>query len=260
MKREIAAAERLGEDLDSHSSPSASDVTTFVRALVGSDLATTEHFEKDVYLEGIIAKPWGHEYRVYADLLYDVWKLSISPGERTSTHCHPRKETALLCLSGRGRVMRLNREYEIAAGDMVTLRKGVFHATENIGDEPLELIEVETPRNKLDLVRVVDKYGRQGQRYETHTVAGAIAQLEPVAQVSGAKLRALSLHHVYGLEVVSGAELVGRGHGDVLFAVSLSLRDAFKHDIRVVRAEGFLAGLRTDPSELYLVITRQLRA
>jgi mannose-6-phosphate isomerase-like protein (cupin superfamily) len=257
LEREVATAMPwLRDDVEASSSPSASDVMTFARALPDSDLSTTEHFEKDVYLDGIIPKPWGHEYRVYADLLYDVWKLSIDPGERTSTHCHPRKETALLCLSGKGRVQRLSRQYDISIGDVVLLRKGVFHATENIGDEPLELIEVETPRNKLDLVRVKDKYGRQGQGYETRTIDGPIASMASVVHTSAGKLRSLSLHHAYKLEVVRGAELVGHDD-DVLFAVSLSLRQAFTHDIRVVTGQGSLGGLRTDPIEPYLVIRRR---
>jgi mannose-6-phosphate isomerase-like protein (cupin superfamily) len=259
VERELATAVPwLADDIES-SSPCASDVMTFARALPDSDLTTSEHFDKDVYLDGIIPKPWGHEYRVYADLLYDVWKLSIDPGERTSTHCHPRKETALLCLSGKGRIQRLNRQHEVSTGDMVLLRKGVFHATENIGNEPLELIEVETPRNKLDLVRVRDKYGRQGQGYETRTIDGPIASMASVLHTPAGKLRSLSLHHAYQLEVVSSAELAERDHGDVLFAVSLSLRQAFAHEIRVLAGHGSLSDIRSEPAEPYLVIRRRTR-
>lgn len=259
VERELATVVPwLADDIEASSSPSSSDVMTFARALPDSDLTTSEHFDKDVYLDGIIPKPWGHEYRVYADLLYDVWKLSIDPGERTSTHCHPRKETALLCLSGRGRIQRLSRQHEVSTGDMVLLRKGVFHATENIGDTPLELIEVETPRNKLDLVRVRDKYGRQGQGYETRTIDGPIASMTSVLHTPAGKLRSLSLHHAYQLEVVSSSELAGHDD-DVLFAVSLSLRQAFAHEIRVVSGRASLSRIQSEPAEPYLVIRRRAR-
>jgi mannose-6-phosphate isomerase-like protein (cupin superfamily) len=256
MNAELATAKSWrGDELEVRSSPSATDVLTFVQALSDSDLSTTEHFEKDLYLEGIISKPWGHEYRVYADILYDVWKLSIAPGECTSTHCHPRKETALLCLAGEGRVQRLGREYDISEGDVVMLRKGVFHATENVGASPLELVEVETPRNKLDLVRVRDRYGRAGTRYETKTVEGPIATLECLTSSSAAKLRTLSLHHAYEFCVVDSSAAVAECEERLVFAVSLSLVQAFSHEIKVV-AQSDARRLSEESGGPYLLILR----
>src|SRR5437660_10465441 len=36
-----------------------------------------EHFHTDRYLDNVIPKPWGLEFRVYADQLYDIWKLTL---------------------------------------------------------------------------------------------------------------------------------------------------------------------------------------
>ena len=129
-----------------------------------------EDFVKDAYLNDFIPKPWGHEYRVYIDNLYDIWKLTIKPGHMTSTHCHPRKETVLICLAGHGRLRSSAGEQTVKSGDYVHIKKGAFHSTENIGNNDLDLVEVEMPRNKFDLVRVGDHYGRATKKYESEAL------------------------------------------------------------------------------------------
>lgn len=127
----------------------------------------TENFEKDTYLNGLIKKPWGCEYRIYADNLYDVWRLHLNPNSKTSMHCHPRKDTMLLCLEGNGVTTFLDgHEIKLSQGETIFIKKGVFHSTK-AGTQGLSLIEVENPRNKFDLIRFEDSYGREKQKYET---------------------------------------------------------------------------------------------
>lgn len=215
--------------------PSLLDVNTFVRQDWGT-LFSSEDFGEDGYLDELIEKPWGHEYRVYADTLYDVWKLTLGVGHATSTHCHPRKETALLCLSGEGRVRLLDREYTIRAGNLVRFGKGVFHATENIGTVPLELIEVETPRNKLDLVRVKDRYGRSGSRYETDSSAGNLELLDELPHAPGAKLRPRTLDGRFQFAMLDSQELYHSNSNGLVFAVSLAVRAALQQRIDIIVA------------------------
>jgi mannose-6-phosphate isomerase-like protein (cupin superfamily) len=99
-----------------------------------------ERFESDLYLDNVIPKPWGLEFRVFADNLYDIWKLTLFPGMSTSMHCHPRKETALVCLGGTGCISFATESYAISAGTIAYIPKGVFHATENQGSSNLELL------------------------------------------------------------------------------------------------------------------------
>src|SRR5579875_361362 len=78
----------------------SSDTSMFQQALQDLNMSLrSEQFDTDSYLDGLIEKPWGHEYRIYSDNFYDVWKLCIMPGYATSTHCHPRKER--LCCASR---------------------------------------------------------------------------------------------------------------------------------------------------------------
>ncbi|OTP93517.1 hypothetical protein B6D16_12545 [Gilliamella apicola] len=84
----------------------------------------SENFEKDTYLNGLIKKPWGFEYRIYADNFYDVWRLHINPNSKTSMHCHPRKDTVLLCLGGNGATVFLdNKKIELFEGKKVFIKK-----------------------------------------------------------------------------------------------------------------------------------------
>lgn len=77
------------------------DISELVQGLLLGSISS-ENFEKDTYLNGLIKKPWGFEYRIYADNLYYIWWLHINPNVRTSMHCHPRKDTVLLCLEKNG--------------------------------------------------------------------------------------------------------------------------------------------------------------
>jgi mannose-6-phosphate isomerase-like protein (cupin superfamily) len=169
----------------------------------------SEDFAKDSYLNEFIPKPWGHEYRVYIDNLYDIWKLTLTPGHRTSTHCHPRKDTVLLCLAGVGELKSATGEQTVRRGQTVHIKKGAFHSTANIGDEDLDLIEIETPRNKFDLVRVGDHYGRTATQYESEGLnVHALPPLAPVEFDKIALLRKTDLFGKYRFSLNSYANLV----------------------------------------------------
>ena len=53
--------------------------------------------------------------------------------------------------------------------DKVSIRKGFFHSTKSISQSGTFLFEIETPNDKLDLVRLRDNYGREGKPYEDST-------------------------------------------------------------------------------------------
>ena len=50
--------------------------------------------------------------------------------------------------------------------DGLTLEKEVFHSTKALSPDGIEIIEIETPPNKTDLVRLNDSYGRECHGYE----------------------------------------------------------------------------------------------
>lgn len=160
---------------------SKSDILT-ISGNIGHLQFRAEPPDQDSYLNGFIMKPWGHEYRIYCDYLFDIWKLAILPGESTSMHCHVRKDTVLICMSGHGTTSFLTGEaVPVSPGKCVYIGRGVFHRTQADEDGPLDLIEVENPRNKFDLIRIGDDYGRTAKAYEPN--ASSHENLEPMQSV-----------------------------------------------------------------------------
>jgi mannose-6-phosphate isomerase-like protein (cupin superfamily) len=114
----------------------------------------------------IVEKPWGYEYLAYQNDDVALWVLHIRKGQSTSMHCHPRKTTGLIVLSGKVKVSFLADERYLTGIDKVMIRRGLFHSTIALTDDVV-LLELETPPDKEDLVRLSDLYGRAGKAYET---------------------------------------------------------------------------------------------
>jgi mannose-6-phosphate isomerase-like protein (cupin superfamily) len=233
----VSLGERINQQLSNQSIRAAlseTDMQRFLEATSsGTETLQGEQFNSDLYLDEVISKPWGLEFRVFADNFYDVWKLTLLPGKSTSMHCHPRKETSLLCLGGKGRITFVNVAHTISVGDVVHIPKGVFHATENIGDSTLELVEVESPRNKFDLVRIADRYGRSGKRYEQETLQYEVPDMQSLVYSSGAKLRNKCHQNRFRFGVKGALELICRETPGLMFVVPLSLKNAFLQNIQV---------------------------
>jgi mannose-6-phosphate isomerase-like protein (cupin superfamily) len=234
---------------------STSDETVLIDSLLRAQTSLqAEQFDSAVheYLDEVIPKPWGYEFRVYANDFYDVWKLCLFPGEGTSVHCHPRKETALLCLAGSGRMRLLDSEHDVTRGSVVFVGKGVFHSTTNTGADDLHLVEAEVPRNKFDLIRLCDRYGRQGSQYETDRVKDA-AVLHPGFLTPHSKLRATVPRDGFRFGIRAGLDLITRPDPHLLFAVALSITDAIDHTITVLPAS--ITRRVVTHEQLYLTIS-----
>jgi mannose-6-phosphate isomerase-like protein (cupin superfamily) len=115
----------------------------------------------------VVKKPWGFEYLVYSDDNMGIWYLHINHEESTSMHCHPNKKTGLILLRGVAELSFLNESRFLTVPAKITIREGVFHSTKALSDNGIGLFEVECPNNKVDLVRLRDKYGRRKSTYET---------------------------------------------------------------------------------------------
>ena len=122
--------------------------------------------QPDTYRDRVVIKPWGYEFLVFENNLVAVWLLYIKKGFSTSMHCHPQKKTSLILLSGNAmNITFLHRRY-LKGGDAIIIEKEVFHSTKSLSDDGVFLLEIETPPNKTDLVRLEDRYGRELSGYE----------------------------------------------------------------------------------------------
>lgn len=127
-------------------------------------------FVPKVARSGFIKKPWGWEYILIESKSVLVSYLSIDPMKSTSLHCHPTKITGYIVLDGSVEVEFLSGFKDFIAGDSVNFRPGLFHRT-TAGLNGAIVLEIESPADKMDLVRLEDFSGRSDSQYETELCA-----------------------------------------------------------------------------------------
>lgn len=142
--------------------PSASDLVNLSRTRTQTEKASSSPVD---YRRIVVKKPWGYEYLFCQTSAAACWLLSIDQGQKTSIHCHVLKKTALIVLRGAAVSSTLDGDYPLEAGDGIILHPRVFHSTRATAPGTW-VMEIETPVQKDDLVRLSDAYGRQGTAYE----------------------------------------------------------------------------------------------
>jgi len=191
--------------------------------------ALNEQVGAEPHLDEIIRKPWGYESRVFVDDFVDAWHLAIRGGHRTSMHAHPRKLTQLLCLAGTGRTESLAGAVPVRPGTVVRIHAGAFHSTVADPGEALHLIEVETPRNKFDLIRLRDAYERHATAYETTlegdgaAAGGSPAPLRRISYLPHTRLRDSSPEGRFWFAIRAGMDLYYRPRAEDLFHIPIGV-------------------------------------
>ncbi len=126
------------------------------------------------YRDVIVKKPWGYEYLVFENEHVAIWMLQIVRKRKTSMHCHPRKRTGLILLSGEANFHHLDGSIPLNRMSAVNIDASTFHSTEAssllpihpVSEDGIWVMEIETPPLKEDLCRMSDSYGRAGETYE----------------------------------------------------------------------------------------------
>lgn len=118
------------------------------------------------YRNIVVVKPWGYEFLAFENKDVAVWFLHVEKGHSTSMHCHPKKKTALTVLAGQALCNTFYNRNFLDGIDGLVIEAGVFHSTQALSSGGIDLIEVESPPCKTDLVRLRDKYGRSAEGYE----------------------------------------------------------------------------------------------
>ena len=122
-----------------------------------------DHYD---YSKVVVKKPWGYEYLIFSNAMVAVWILYLKDGAQTSMHCHPGKKTSLVVLQGKVVCSSLTNQFEHFVGEGLLIDKGAFHQTRSASESGAFIMEIESPVNKRDLVRLKDEYGREGKGYE----------------------------------------------------------------------------------------------
>jgi hypothetical protein len=113
-----------------------------------------------------VIKPWGYEYLAYQNDEVGLWILHIAPHHSTSMHCHTKKTTGLIVLDGKIEISFIGDSATLNKLDKRMIRRGLFHSSKSVCLNETILLEIETPNNKSDLVRLSDNYGRKLTPYE----------------------------------------------------------------------------------------------
>lgn len=135
---------------------------------------TDKAYDSFDYSKVIVKKPWGYEYLVFENERVAIWMLQIIRKRKTSMHCHPRKTTGLILLTGYSIFHSMQNSIALHRMDAINIDAGVFHATEAqsvlpihpISENGIWVMEIESPPFKTDLCRMTDAYGRAGTSYE----------------------------------------------------------------------------------------------
>ncbi len=129
--------------------------------------SVAEPEEKVDYKCVVVDKPWGYEYLMFENKDVAVWVLHLKHKAKTSIHCHPKKKTSLLVLDGQVETSSLDSLFKLKSMDGIIIERGVFHSTRSACAHGSFVMEIETPVNKSDLVRLKDVYGRESLGYES---------------------------------------------------------------------------------------------
>lgn len=119
------------------------------------------------YKGRVVKKPWGYEYLMFENPEVAVWVLFLRHNHTTSMHCHSNKKTSLVVLSGKVLVSSLEGWLEFSVGEGVIIEEAAFHSTKTLSKKGAFIMEIESPPNKKDLIRLKDEYGRENQEYES---------------------------------------------------------------------------------------------
>jgi len=107
-------------------------------------------------------RPWGN-YLILGDTdHYKCKQLQVLPGQRLSLQMHYHREEHWIVTRGLGTVTLGDKLIPIEAGKTVHIPKKTKHRLENIGDDVLELIEIQLGESfdEDDIVRFDDDYNR----------------------------------------------------------------------------------------------------
>jgi len=126
--------------------------------------------KNDFYDKNVFIKPWGFEYVIFRNKKkIGITFLKILKGKKTSLHCHTKKKTGFIILSGQASVQvglyKYNKK-KYGPLSRLVFRPGLFHSLKAISQKGVIALEFEAPFDKLDLVRFEDDFGRKDMPYE----------------------------------------------------------------------------------------------
>jgi mannose-1-phosphate guanylyltransferase/mannose-6-phosphate isomerase len=109
-----------------------------------------------------VYRPWGAYEGLDMGENFQVKRITVNPGAKLSLQMHHKRAEHWVVVSGTARVTRDEEVFTLRENESTFIPLGAKHRLENIGTEPLHLIEVQSGRylGEDDIVRFEDSYGR----------------------------------------------------------------------------------------------------
>lgn len=109
-----------------------------------------------------VFRPWGAYEGLDIGENFQVKRITVNPGAKLSLQMHHKRAEHWVVVSGTARVTRNDEIFVLGENESTFIPLGARHRLENIGTEPLHLIEVQSGRylGEDDIVRFEDSYGR----------------------------------------------------------------------------------------------------
>ncbi len=109
-----------------------------------------------------VFRPWGAYEGLDIGENFQVKRITVNPGAKLSLQMHHKRAEHWVVVSGTARVTRDDEVFTLGENESTFIPLGARHRLENIGTEPLHLIEVQSGRylGEDDIVRFEDSYGR----------------------------------------------------------------------------------------------------
>jgi mannose-1-phosphate guanylyltransferase/mannose-6-phosphate isomerase len=127
---------------------------------LAAELAASKRSEASLHRK--VRRPWGSYESLRVGETFQVKHIIVDVAGRLSLQYHHHRSEHWTAVSGTARVTVGERVFVMTANESVYIPKGDVHRLENIGDEELNLIEVQcgTYLGEDDIVRLEDQYDR----------------------------------------------------------------------------------------------------
>ncbi len=110
----------------------------------------------------VVYRPWGSYQTVDAGDRFQVKHIMVKPGGRLSLQKHAKRAEHWVVVQGTAQVTCDDKVFALHENESTFIPLGSTHRLENLGAEPLRLIEVQSGSylGEDDIVRLEDVYGR----------------------------------------------------------------------------------------------------
>ena len=107
-------------------------------------------------------RPWGRYDVLSEEKDYKVKRIEVLPGKRLSLQRHDRRSEHWIVVRGAAMVTVGDGRRRMAPGESVDIPCGTAHRIENVGADPLVLIEIQRGDyfGEDDICRLEDDFGR----------------------------------------------------------------------------------------------------